>query len=200
MPVRWIPGGGFLGNSYIVGGVLVDAGVLPTAVEQYRDQLTDIVLTHCHYDHIAYVREIARICDAPVHIHRLDAPGLSSDTTSLSLHFGASAPCHFPERLLEERDRVGDLLVLHTPGHTPGSICLFREDELALLSGDTVFADGGFGRFDFPGGSRADLVSSLERLSTLDIEGLYPGHGSPVGKGGKKHILAARELLRITYA
>jgi len=200
MPVRWIPGGGFLGNSYIVGGVLVDAGVLPTAVEQYRDQITDIVLTHCHYDHIAYVREIARICDAPVHIHRLDAPGLSSDTTSLSLHFGASAPCHFPERLLEERDRVGDLLVLHTPGHTPGSICLFREDELALLSGDTVFADGGFGRFDFPGGSRADLVSSLERLSTLDIEGLYPGHGSPVGKGGKKHILAARELLRITYA
>lgn len=200
MPVRWIPGGGFLGNSYIVGGVLVDAGVLPTAVEQYRDQITDIVLTHCHYDHIAYVREIARICDAPVHIHRLDAPGLSSDTTSLSLHFGARAPCHFPERLLEEGDRVGDLLVLHTPGHTPGSICLFREDELALLSGDTVFADGGFGRFDFPGGSRADLVSSLERLSTLDIEGLYPGHGSPVGKGGKKHILAARELLRITYA
>jgi len=200
MPVRWIPGGGFLGNAYLVGGVLVDAGILPTAVERYRDQIQEIVLTHCHFDHIAYVHEIARICDAPVHIHRLDAPGLSSDTQSLSLHFGASAPGHTPDRLLEEGDRVGDLLVLHTPGHTPGSICLLHEDERALLSGDTVFTDGGFGRFDFPGGSRADLVHSLERLSLLEIGGLYPGHGSPVEKGGRRHILAAQELLRITYA
>lgn len=200
MPVRWIPGGGFLGNAFLVGGVLVDAGILPTAVEQYRDQIQEIVLTHCHYDHIAYVHEIARICDAPVHIHRLDAPGLSSDTTSLSLHFGASAPCHPPERLLEEGDMVGNLLVLHTPGHTPGSICLIWEEEKALLSGDTVFTGGGFGRFDFPGGSREDLVRSLDRLSALEIDSLYPGHGSPVQKGGKKHIIAAKELLRITYA
>ncbi|HNS82897.1 MAG TPA: MBL fold metallo-hydrolase, partial [Methanolinea sp.] len=49
-------------------------------------------------------------------------------------------------------------------------------------------------------GSRADLVRSLERLSSLDIEGLFPGHGSPVERGGKRHILAAKELLRITYA
>lgn len=200
MPVRWIPGGGFLGNSYLVGGVLVDAGVLPTAIERYREQVSEIVLTHCHFDHIAYVREIARICDAPVYIHRLDAPGLSSDAISLSMHFGSSAPRYPPGRLLEEGDRVGDLLVLHTPGHTPGSICLLHEEEQALLSGDTVFCDGGFGRFDFPGGSRDDLARSLGRLSSLEIEGLYPGHGSPVEQGGSRHILAAKKLLDITYA
>lgn len=200
MSARWIPGGGFLGNSYLAGGVLIDAGILPTAVERYRNEINDIVLTHCHFDHIAYVREIARICSAPVHIHRLDAPGLLSDTLSLSMHFGASAPGHHPSRLLVEGDRVGDLLVLHTPGHTPGSICLLDEREHALFSGDTVFTDGGFGRFDFPGGSRADLLQSLDRLSSLEVEGLYPGHGSPVERGGRRHILAAQELLRNTYA
>lgn len=200
MPVRWIPGRGFLGNAYLFGDVLVDAGILPTAVEQYGDHINEIVLTHCHYDHIAHVHEIASMCDAPVSIHRLDAPGLSSDAVSLSMHFGAHAPQHLPDRLLEDGDRVGDLTVIHTPGHTPGSICLHSPDEKVLLSGDTVFCDGGFGRFDFPGGSRSDLMNSLERLSGIEIEGLYPGHGSPVQKGGTRHILAAKELLRITYA
>ncbi|MCQ8893481.1 MAG: MBL fold metallo-hydrolase [Methanolinea sp.] len=199
MPVRWIPGGGFLGNSYLVGDVLVDAGVTPTGVERYRDRIQDIVLTHCHFDHIAYINEIALMCNARVHIHGKDAPGLSSDTMSLSLHFGARAPMRPPDRVLAEGDRVGDLLVIHTPGHTPGSICLLHEDEGALISGDTVFSDGGFGRFDFPGGSRSELQNSLERLAHLEIEGLYPGHGSPVEKGGRRHIIAALDLLRMTY-
>jgi hydroxyacylglutathione hydrolase len=199
MPVRWIPGVGFLGNAYLFGDVLVDAGIHPTAIEQYRDQIREIVLTHCHFDHIAYVHEIAHICDASVSIHRLDAPGLQSDTISLSLNFGARAPCHPPDRLLEDGDTVGDFTVLHTPGHTPGSICLLSDDKWVLLSGDTVFCDGGFGRFDFPGGSRADMANSLERLSGLPVEGLYPGHGSPVFEGGRHHILAAKELLRVTY-
>lgn len=200
MPVRWIPGEGFLGNAYLFGDVLVDAGILPTAIEPYRDHIREIVLTHCHYDHIAYVHEIACICDASVSIHRLDAPGLSSDTISLSLNFGARAPHHLPDRLLDEGDMVGGFTVLHTPGHTPGSICLLSDDNRVLISGDTVFCEGGFGRFDFPGGSRANMAHSLERLSGLHIEELYPGHGSPVYNGGRHHIEAAKELLRMSYA
>jgi len=199
MPVRWIPGGGFLGNSYLAGDVLVDAGVFPAAIERYRDAISEVVLTHCHYDHIAHLNEIARMCNARVSIHREDATGLSSEAASLSLHFGARAPMRPPDRILADGDRIGDLLVIHTPGHTPGSICLLHEEECALISGDTVFADGGFGRFDFPGGSRADLRQSIERLAKLDVEGLYPGHGSPVERGGKRHIMAALELLRATY-
>lgn len=199
MTVRWIPGSGFFGNSYIVGDILVDAGVLPTTLEKYRDTISEIVITHCHFDHVAHLNEIARMCKARVSIHKKDAPGLSSDAVSLSLHFGARAPMRPPDRLLTDGDRVGDLLVIHTPGHTPGSICLLHEEECALISGDTVFSDGGFGRFDFPGGNRLALLESIERLAALDIEGLYPGHGSPVERGGKRHVLAARELLRMTY-
>ncbi|MDD1715989.1 MAG: MBL fold metallo-hydrolase, partial [Methanolinea sp.] len=176
MPVRWFPGETYLGNSYLVGGVLVDAGVLPTSLQDSFDRIEEIVLTHCHFDHIAYLKEIARITGAGISIHRLDAPGLSSETASLAMHFGARSPGLVPDRVLEEGSRVGDLVVIHTPGHTPGSICLYYAEERALISGDTVFTDGGFGRFDFPGGSRDTLLSSLRRLADLDVEGLYPGH------------------------
>ena len=199
MPVRWIPGGGFLGNSYLSGNVLIDAAVLPGAVAHFKDEIEMIVLTHCHYDHIAHVTEIAHLCDAPVCIHRLDGPGLQDDSKSLSVNFGARSPGIVADRLLEDGDMAGHLRVLHTPGHTPGSICLYNEDEAALISGDTVFCGGGFGRFDFPGGSRADLLYSLDRLATLAVEGLYPGHGSPVETGGSRHIAGARELMRLTY-
>lgn len=199
MPVTWIPGRGYTANSIIAGTILIDAGVLPSAVEPYRGMIETIVLTHCHYDHTAHVAEIAQLCNAPVAIHSLDAPGLLEDHLSLSLHFGARSPGICAQRLLTEGDRIGPLRVLHTPGHTPGSISLYLEEEKILLSGDTVFTDGGFGRFDFPGGDRGALGQSIERLAALDVEGLYPGHGNPVEHDGKMHIAAARQLFRLGY-
>ncbi len=200
MPVTWIPGRGFFANSYLVGTILIDAGVLPSGIEPYRDVIDTIVLTHCHYDHTAYLREIAHICQAGVAIHQLDAPGLSEDHLSLALHFGARSPGIAADRILSEGDRIGPLKVLHTPGHTAGSICLYMEEENLLISGDTVFTDGGFGRFDFPGGDRVALAQSIQRLDTLGIEGLYPGHGTPVHREGRVHVAAARKLLNSGYA
>ncbi len=101
--------------------------------------------------------------------------------------------------VLGEGDIIGELTVLHTPGHTPGSICLFSEREGVLISGDTVFSDGCFGRYDFPGGSRMELSRSLDRLSLLEVAGLYPGHGEPVEQGGSRHITAAQELMKSGY-
>ena len=199
MPVTWIPGRGYFGNAYIVGSALIDAGVLPSVIEAYRADIDTIVLTHCHFDHTAYVKEISHLCSAPVAIHALDAPGLMQEGASLSLHFGSRPPGIAPDRLLSDGDRVGPLTVLHTPGHTPGSICLYLEDEQALISGDTVFAEGGFGRFDFPGGDRASLVRSIGRLASLKVEGLYPGHGTPVHRKGNQHIGAALQLLKAGY-
>jgi hydroxyacylglutathione hydrolase len=141
MPVTWIPGRGFLANSYLVSTILIDAGVLPSGIEPYRGAIDTIVLTHCHYDHTAYLREIAHICHAGVAIHHLDAPGLFEDHLSLALHFGARSPGIAAQRILSEGDRIGPLEVLHTPGHTPGSICLYLEEENLLISGDTVFTD-----------------------------------------------------------
>ncbi len=75
MPVTWIPGRGFVANAYLFGTVLIDAGVLPAAIHPFRNRIETIVLTHCHYDHTAHVKEIAHMCDAKVAIHPLMLPG-----------------------------------------------------------------------------------------------------------------------------
>ncbi len=197
MPVQWIPGDPVFANSYLVGDVLVDAGVTPMVISKYRDTINKIILTHCHFDHTAYVKEIALMCKAKVYIHQADASGLVEDAQSLSMHFASHSPGIIADTLLRDGDHVGHLQVIHTPGHTPGSICILDEDSGDLISGDTVFTDGGFGRFDFPGGRLDELVRSIERLSTLNIRGLYPGHGEPSPRGGACHIAAARELIRM---
>jgi hydroxyacylglutathione hydrolase len=199
MKVQWIPEQSAYANSYICGRILIDAGVVPMAIRPYKDNIDTIVLTHCHFDHTARVKEIAFMCKAKVAIHKYDAGGLIDDSRSLSLNFGARSPGIVPDIELAEGDVIGELEVLHTPGHTPGSICLFSERDKILISGDTVFSDGCFGRYDFPGGSRIELAQSLNRLSFLDVEGLYPGHGEPVEQGGKRHIAAAVNLMKSDY-
>ena len=111
------------------------------------------------------------MCNAEVYIHHDDATGLVEDSQSLSMHFASHSPGIVAEYLLRDGDHVGDLLIIHTPGHTPGSICILDETSGDLISGDTVFTDGGFGRFDFPGGS-------LERISPINRKAFgtgYPG-------------------------
>jgi hydroxyacylglutathione hydrolase len=199
MQVRWIPEQSAYANSYICGRILIDAGVVPMAIRPHKDNIDTIILTHCHFDHTARVKEIAYMCKAKVAIHKYDAGGLVDDTRSLSLNFGARSPGIIPDIELDEGDVIGELKVLHTPGHTPGSICLFSERDKILISGDTVFSDGCFGRYDFPGGSRIELAQSLNRLSSLDVEGLFPGHGEPVEQGGRRHIAAAVNLMKSDY-
>lgn len=197
MPVRWIASNATYANSFVYENILIDAGVLPMAVEPYAAGIDTIVLTHAHYDHIAHIREIARLCgDAAVCIHEADAPGLVDDTRSLAMHFGGRSPGIVADTVLTDGERVGSLRVIHTPGHTPGGICLYDPEAKLLFSGDTVFTGGSFGRHDFPGGDRTALAASIERLAALAVEGLYPGHGEPVARGGGRHIAAALEALR----
>jgi len=199
MPVTWVAADMQLANSYLFENILVDAGLVPGTIEKFRGAVDTIVLTHCHFDHTARVREVAKICDAKVAIHELDADGLRNDMKSLSLQFGARSPGIEPDIILRDGDRVGDLTVLHTPGHTPGSICLYHPESQALISGDTVFTDGCFGRYDFFGGSREQLEASLMRLAEIPVEELCPGHGQPVAGGGSRHIAAALGLMRSGY-
>ncbi|NLO77970.1 MAG: MBL fold metallo-hydrolase [Methanomicrobiales archaeon] len=196
MQVRWIPGQGYWANAYICGEVLIDAGVTPMQVEAYASEITTIVLTHCHYDHIAHAHHIATMCDADVFIHEAAEPPLTNKRaeTTCSALFGERSPVVPLTGTLKDGDIIGGLKVIHTPGHTPGCICLWDAEGKNLISGDTVFADGGVGRTDFPGGSQEDLIHSLDRLATYDVQKIWPGHGMPVPENGFRHIEASRRM------
>ncbi|MEO8208707.1 MAG: MBL fold metallo-hydrolase [Chloroflexota bacterium] len=137
-----------------------------------------IVTTHGHWDHFGDNAAVAEHTGAPIAVHPLDAYRLT-DPVPLWAPFEIP-PCVPAVDLAEGGEvRFGDvrLSVLHTPGHTEGSVCLWSEDEGLLFSGDTLFASG-WGRVDLPGASPELMVDSLARLSRLDARiAVLPGHG-----------------------
>lgn len=130
-----------------------------------------IILTHAHPDHLGAVGEVAGKLKCQIYMHSLDSEWLKH-------MFGSSFPgLHNAED--GEIIKIGSLKlkIIHTPGHTPGSICLYMEEEGIVFSGDTLFAEG-VGRTDLPGGDESALRSSLKNI--LGLPGLvkvYPGHG-----------------------
>jgi len=86
--------------------------------------------------------------------------------------------------------------VIHTPGHTPGSICLHEVQSKSLFSGDTIFPQGSIGRTDLPGGSPQDIVRSISKIAQLDITTLYPGHGAVTADNVNEQIKQSLMLAR----
>ncbi len=144
-----------------------------------------VINTHGHGDHIASDSEF----NLPVWIHSLDAEFLQDPSKNLSGSFGFLMRTKTASRLLKEGDilKIGKytLEVLHTPGHTPGSISL--KGDGVIFTGDTLFCEG-IGRTDFTYGSEEDIVSSIkEKLFTLsDKYVIYPGHGPSSTIGNEK--------------
>jgi len=137
-----------------------------------------IVSTHGHWDHVGDNARLAEHTGAQIAVHPLDAARLA-DPHPLWAPF--EIPPSVPAVELAEGGEVRfgsvRLRVLHTPGHTEGSVCLESTDEGLLFSGDTLFA-GSFGRVDLPGGDPAAMVESLVRLRALqDQDTVLPGHG-----------------------
>ncbi|MEJ8542068.1 MBL fold metallo-hydrolase [Methanothermobacter wolfeii] len=163
-------------------GRMNEAGIEPSSIKH-------IVNTHCHFDHTGG----NHLFDADIAVHRLDAEALRTgdDKRTVAYMFSASSEPMEVAVELDDGDFIGDFEVIHTPGHTPGSICLY--DGKSLISGDTVFANGGFGRVDV-GGDINDLSESIKKLRRLDVDNLLPGHGPWVDNGSWHIELAARFL------
>ncbi len=190
MKIERYGGRGYESNCYlIVDDEETQALVLDPAIDfhtVFRQRgksippVAAILLSHAHFDHMLEVDDWREKTGAPLAVHAADAPALGDGEKNVyrlfTGHDGGTAPA---ERLLAEGDvvRVGSeaLTVLHTPGHTPGCICLYTPG--ILLSGDTLFA-GDIGRADLPGGRASVLMDSLHRLGKLPPETkVYPGHG-----------------------
>ena len=92
-----------------------------------------------------------------------------------------------------------ELQVLHMPGHSPGSIALYDSEGASAIVGDTVFCDGGVGRWDLPGGDLAELRSSVNRLRELGLKNMYPGHGSYAEGDAKAHLAMAAGYIAEAY-
>lgn len=152
-----------------------------------------IVLTHRHFDHTGGAEFLQSALDAEILVHETAAEPLrkGDDITTAACAFGKTFP-KLEVKAIKEGDvlDLGDvkLEVLHTPGHSICSIALYDKATQTLFPGDTVYTDGGIGRWDLPTGNYEQLVASIRRLSTMEVKTLYPGHGPFSKNDGNRHI------------
>lgn len=199
MKVKIFTNGSFEENCYLAidegtrEGIIVDPGSQPKLIiEWVREEDCDVkyvINTHGHSDHIGANTDICNEFDAKLGIHPMDAPMLTDAKLNLSAYWGLNILSKKADFFVNEDDiiKVGSsrLRVVHTPGHSPGGICLINEK--FVFSGDSLFA-GSIGRTDFPGGSTAGLIENLkEKLLSLDDSVIvYPGHGPSTTIGSEK--------------
>ena len=181
MELKCLPLGAYQTNCYIAWGddsddcIVIDPGYdawqVLQRVESLGKTVSAILLTHGHFDHVGAVKDLVAETDCKVYLHENELSQPEQMT---------AGPLYYTHTYGE-----GDVLklaglslrVLHTPGHTPGSVCLLAED--VLFSGDTLF-QASIGRTDFPGGSFAKMQASLQRLKSLPGDfRVLPGHGMP---------------------
>ena len=187
-------------NCYIVGdraakeAIIIDPGddaeAIAESLATQELRVTAIVATHAHFDHIVAAGRLRELTGAPFYLHKADGPILDWMQTSGRMFLGIELP---PPPDVDRDASEGEILtagsarleVLHTPGHSPGSISLIADD--AIFSGDTLFA-GSIGRTDLPGGDTQALLDAVrDKLFRLEDDmPVWPGHGPSTTLGEEK--------------
>ena len=206
MEIHCIYGRDWDSNVYIILGekpTVIDTGTglhskeIMNEITEFIDlkKIMQIILTHEHFDHCGGVKHLFDATDGKATIiAHIDA---SEKIEQGESHFARMLGRTMPKMPVDVKVKEGDAIkignesftVLHTPGHTPGSMCLYSKQSKSLISGDTIFSHGSFGRYDLPGGNADLLRESIERLGKFDIENLYPGHEIIVEEDGNKHMV-----------
>lgn len=167
------------GEAFVIDPAISEKRIL-ARLEDEGLTLKGILLTHGHFDHIWRVQELRNATGAPLYVHESDAEMLTDSKKNAYATFtGRSFTISEADSLLREGDPLtlgGEkITVLHTPGHTKGSVC-YDTGEI-LITGDTLFAQG-FGRYDLYGGDATALRRSLASIAKLPADTvIYPGHG-----------------------
>ena len=215
MKVHYIAGVGYDSNVYLLEDedpLIVDTGTgmfAETALEEVSKivplkRIERIVLTHSHYDHLGGAAAFQKATGGTIFLHEEEALPMKAGDSTLSL------AGMFGEKL-ESLDitplKTGQTLscgaakldILHSPGHSPGSIVLHEPKSKSAIVGDTVFCDGGVGRWDLPGGDLLKLRRSIKRLEELGLQNMYPGHGSYAEGDAQQHLRLSMNYIAEAY-
>ena len=189
--VSLIVGDGLCSNIYVLGkeeATIVDTGVgnranpiFPQLAELgvMPENIKQVIITHAHHDHAMGAFLILEQANPRVFVHE-------DDTKYIASSFGEALVKVVEGDIIDTA--TGSFEVYLTPGHTNGSMCLYNAGKKILISGDTVFPDGSYGRYDGESGSLDAMIDSLKKLTELDCEIMLPGHGSPVFQDANSHI------------
>jgi hydroxyacylglutathione hydrolase len=189
-------------NAYFINGkkrILVDPGHNQlfghvkenlSRLSLSPDDIDIVLLTHGHPDHMEGIKTFVGTSTL-IAFPRMEMGFIRAVAPHYAEALGL--PDFEPDILLQEGDmKIGDLTfqVIHTPGHTPGSVCLYWPEKKVLFTGDVVFHQG-VGRTDLPGGKGEDLKASIRKLSQLQVDHLLPGHGD---------VISGRDLVKANFS
>ena len=200
--VIFVSGVGFNSNIYIVGKEeigIIDAGASSNYVSHVIDKMKEfkleeanvkkLILTHMHPDHTGGVRGMIEAFNPTIYMHTDDALVLLQKLADRMQVFTGGETLKIDNF---------EFQIVHTPGHSPGGICLYEPTHKVLFSGDTVFSYGNIGRCDLRGGNSRLLIESIEKLLKLDIEYLCPGHMGVV-KNGNEHVRNSYSFAKMAF-
>ena len=183
MEIKTFTSGPFQVNSYLIKleneAIVIDPFQSKDILKETKN-IKYIILTHGHIDHILAVNEIKEKTNAKIAIHKEDLKLLNNENENMSISFNVKLKQIIPDILLEDNQvlelKNKKLKIIHTPGHTQGSISILTENN--LFSGDTLFKDS-IGRTDLPTGNLDQEINSIKTklLPLSDNTIVYPGHG-----------------------